>query len=102
VQHKCNALRPRLRIEQDQQGHADRIGKNRFFLRVFAGSDCYNVATRIIRRQLLAPAFAPLQRIKADARNNGREPAFEIRNTRNVRAADAQPAFLQRVVAVGS
>ncbi len=102
VQHKCNALRRRQRIEQDQQGHANRIGENRFFLGAFAGSDCDNVATRIIRRQVLAPACAPFQRIEAGARNNGRQPAFEIRNTRNVRAADAQSALLQRVVGFGS
>ena len=98
VQHKCNALCRWQRIEQDQEGHADRIGEHCLFLRAFAGSDCCNVATRIIRRQLLAPADPPFHRIETDARNDAREPAFEIRNARNIRAADPQPAFLQRVV----
>lgn len=98
AQHKCNALCRWQRIEQDQQGHADRIGEHRLFLRAFAGSDCCDVATQIIRHQLLAAAFAPFHRIEADARNNARELAFEIRNTLDVRTAYPQPAFLQRVV----
>lgn len=102
MQYKCDALSGRRRIEQDQQGHADRIGKDGVFLGTFAGSDCYHVATRVIRRQVLAAAFAPLQRIEADARDSGREPRFEICDARNVRAADLQPGLLERIVGFGS
>ena len=38
VQHECNALGRRQRIEQNQEGQADRVGEHGFFLRAFAGS----------------------------------------------------------------
>jgi hypothetical protein len=39
VQHERNALARRKRIEQNRQRNTDRIGKDRFFLRAFSGSD---------------------------------------------------------------
>ncbi|HEY5341614.1 MAG TPA: hypothetical protein VIK27_11350, partial [Candidatus Aquilonibacter sp.] len=61
-----------------------------------------DLAARIIWGQLLAPAFATLERIEANARNDGREPRFEILDDADIRAADAKPGFLQRVVGLGS
>ena len=80
VQHECDAICRRQCVEQNQQSHADRIGENGFFFGALGGSDCGDIAAWIVRGQLLAPALAPFQRIEADARNDGREPAFEIRN----------------------
>ena len=98
VQHERDALGRLQRIDQDLQGRADRIGEHRFFLRAFAAERPSRRCDADRPASKPRAGFATFQRVEADARDDGREPAVEIRNLLDVGAADAQPTLLQRIV----
>ncbi|HEY6237086.1 MAG TPA: hypothetical protein VIW69_18430, partial [Candidatus Elarobacter sp.] len=98
MQHERDAFRRAERFEHDQQREADRVRQHRFVLGPLFGRGF--TRARVVGDQLLAAALARTQHVEADAGDDGRQPAAEVRYLSGIGTTDAHPRFLERVFSV--
>ena len=94
MQHERHALGRRQRIQHGQQRHADGIGENELVLGVVVIRHRFGFAPD----GLFVAHLARAQKIEAHAADDGREPARQVFHGAGIRAGQAQPCFLHRII----
>ena len=88
----------RRRVEDDEQGQADRVGQHRFVLGVAPVVVADDRAGHLLVEGLLASMLAGAQHVQTYPRDYGGEPRGEVLDAVGVGAGQAQPGLLHRVI----
>ena len=96
---KGEPLGRRQRVEEDEQGQAERVGQHRFVLGVAPVLVADDRAGHILVEGLLASVLAGAQHVQTDPRDYGGEPRGEVRDAVGVaRASRSQASWTPREI----
>jgi len=101
VEHERETLRGREGVEHDEHREPDRVGKHGFLLGLEPAFGRDDGVRDVDLERFLAPDAARSQHVQAHPRDDRGEPPAEVLDLARVRAADAQPRVLHRVVGLG-
>jgi hypothetical protein len=96
VEDEANAFGGIEAVKNDERGVADRVREKRFSFGV--GGVVWLRWRLLVFERVFAAGFARAQHVEADAGGDGGEPAAEVVDVVGFCTAQAQPAFLDRVV----
>jgi len=91
VQHERDQLDWIQGVEDYEQRETDRVGQQRFLLRVDPILPAHDRAGYMDAQGLLASRLAQTQHVKAHPRDHRRQPSTQVKDTARVRAAEAEP-----------
>jgi hypothetical protein len=100
MEDEGQSLRWGQRLQHDLQGEADRVGQQRFILRLMAGLRADDGVGHADLERVLAAAAARAQHVQADAGDDRGEPAAQVVDVGCAGPADPQPGVLDCVVGV--
>ena len=98
MEDEGQTLRRGERVEDDEQGHADRVGEECLLLGVAAPTVAGHRLSRLDVERLLAAGPARAQHVEGDPADDRGEPGGKVVDLVSVGPAEAQPRLLDRVV----
>ncbi len=98
VEDEREALGRRQRLEHDEQREPERVREDRCLLGIDLVVQAHDRLRQPAADVFLSPRTAGSQHVEADAADDGRQPAAEVRDGRRIGAAEPQPRLLHGVV----
>jgi hypothetical protein len=98
VQDEREPLRRRQLLQHHEQGDPDRVGQDGFLLGILALLPPRHRRHRRVRQLVLPPRLSGAQHVEAHTSDDGGQPAAQVLDLARVRAAEAQPRLLHRVL----
>jgi hypothetical protein len=100
VEHERESLRGLEGLQHHEEREADRVGEHRIGLRIPVGAGDHRIGyVRGILTEGILPARCPRpQHVQAHTRDDGREPGAQVHDVVDIGPAEANPAFLDRIL----
>ena len=98
VQHERQPLRGAERVEDHQQGGADRVGQQCFMLGIAPGRGALEVLRQALAGRFLASGGAGPQHVERHPGDDRRQPPIEVLDGARVGPVEPDPCFLHGVV----